>query len=413
MVTNRPNLPTKRRAKRSVGITAGLLACVGLAAAPGTAMASAIVPSHPTSSSPRVIASGLDNPRQLSFGPGGALYVAESGHGGSGPCIASDDDPTVDTCFGTSGAIAMVRHGKVSQVVSGLPSLAPQVPTQGGQLPPGAEAVGPSDVVVHGRTVSFTVGLGSNPTNRFTFSAASSVGHLLSTVDTATTSPLGHLFGLNPMVQQRGDLAAFEAVNNPAPPADGPDSNANALLRDGGGYVVADAGGNDLLSVSRSGKVSLITTFPNSTTMCQPEPNVPPQAVPTSVVRGPDGAYYVSELTGFPFCEGGAVIWKVKNGKASVYASGLTNVTDLAFGHGGMLYAVEIAQHGLLKGPIGAVVAIPRGGGSSHSVVAAGLMAPYGIALRGNTAYVTTGSILPKSAGGGQVVAIRLPGHGH
>jgi hypothetical protein len=32
-----------------------------------------------------VVAEALDNPREIGFGPDGALYVAESGSGGSGP----------------------------------------------------------------------------------------------------------------------------------------------------------------------------------------------------------------------------------------------------------------------------------------------------------------------------------------
>jgi hypothetical protein len=387
---------------------------MGMAVAPAAAM----IPSGQTShsgvsarpaASPHVVASGLDNPRQLTFDRHGDLYVAESGHGGDGPCVPSGDDPTVETCFGTSGAIARIHHGRVRQVVTGLPSLAPQVATQGGQLPPGAQAAGPSDVAVHGRTLAFTVGLGTAPANRFGFSAVSSSGRLLGTVDTVRMSPWWwHRKGADD-VQQRGDLAAFEAVNNPVPPADAPDSNPNAVLREGSGFVAVDAGGNDLVRVSRTGKVTLIATFPSAQKTCTPP--VPPQAVPTSVVRGPDHAYYVSELTGFPFCEGGAVIWKVKNGHASVYASGLTNVTDLAFGRHGELYAVEIAEHGLQTGPIGALVAIPRGGGddmSDYRVVAGGLFAPYGIALRHGYAYLTTGSILPTSAGGGQVIRIPL-----
>jgi hypothetical protein len=38
-----------------------------------------------------VIATGLDNPRGLDFGPDGALYVAEAGRGGDGPCIAGPE----------------------------------------------------------------------------------------------------------------------------------------------------------------------------------------------------------------------------------------------------------------------------------------------------------------------------------
>ena len=72
---------------------------------------------------------------------------------------------------------------------------------------------------------------------------------------------------------------------------------------------------------------------------------MPMQAVPTSVVVGPDGAVYVSQLTGFPFPEGGSTIWRVRPGPApTVYASGLTNVTDLAF-NGKQPYAVQIASH--------------------------------------------------------------------
>src|SRR3954454_1634206 len=54
------------------------------------------------SGGPTVIASGLDSPRLLSFGPHGALYVPEAGSGGSGPCVAG---PTGRVCFGRTGAL--------------------------------------------------------------------------------------------------------------------------------------------------------------------------------------------------------------------------------------------------------------------------------------------------------------------
>ncbi len=60
--------------------------------------------------------------------------------------------------------------------------------------------------------------------------------------------------------------------------------------------------------------------------------------------KGHDGAYYVSQLTGFPFPKGAANIYRIdpRNGRKTVYASGLTNVTDLAF-RGRTLYAVQLA----------------------------------------------------------------------
>ena len=39
----------------------------------------------------KVVAEGLNNPRGIGIGPDGALYVAESGSGGAGPCIPSPE----------------------------------------------------------------------------------------------------------------------------------------------------------------------------------------------------------------------------------------------------------------------------------------------------------------------------------
>lgn len=59
--------------------------------------------------------------------------------------------------------------------------------------------------------------------------------------------------------------------------------------------------------------------------MRAPGTKMPMESVPTSVAYGPDGALYVSELTGFPFPAGASTIWRVVPGKApTVYATGLT-----------------------------------------------------------------------------------------
>jgi hypothetical protein len=47
------------------------------------------VGSSPAAAPPwTVVMKELDNPRGLAFGDDGALYVAEAGRGGSGPCIS-------------------------------------------------------------------------------------------------------------------------------------------------------------------------------------------------------------------------------------------------------------------------------------------------------------------------------------
>ena len=115
------------------------------------------------------------------------------------------------------------------------------------------------------------------------------------------------------------------------------------------------------------------------------------QAVPTNVVVGPDGALYVSQLTGFPFPPGAANIYRVERGSApEVYAGSLTNVTDLAFDRHGNLYVVEIAANGLgWVTPAGALIKI-RADGSRETVASEGLVNPYGVAIgRGGAIYVS------------------------
>ena len=57
----------------------------------------------------KVVASGLDNPRGLDIGRFGAIYVAEAGRGGNGPCIELAEGPQ---CAGATGAITRIWHGK-------------------------------------------------------------------------------------------------------------------------------------------------------------------------------------------------------------------------------------------------------------------------------------------------------------
>ena len=85
-------------------------------------------------------------------------------------------------------------------------------------------------------------------------------------------------------------------------------------------------------------------------------------------------------------------------------ASGLTNVTDLAFANDGTLYAVEIASATAARGPIGSLVKVTPGS-SDHETIIGGLFAPYGVALKKSSAYVSTCSVC---VGGGQVIRIPL-----
>ena len=95
-----------------------------------------------------------------------------------------------------------------------------------------------------------------------------------------------------------------------------------------------------------------------------------------------------------------------RTGAATVFASGFTNIMDLAFGKNGTLYVLEIARNGLLSGsPEGGLFAVSRHGTKRQIVLPAGkLTMPGGIAVGKDGLYVTNKAGSP---GGGEVLRIR------
>lgn len=351
-----------------------------------------------------VVAAGLVNPRGLLFGPDGSLYIAEAGSGGEGGCIPG---PEGDVCYGATGQISKVSFDgngtPTSQdvIVSGLASLAGE---------DGSAATGPQDVAMsESGDLYFLVGLGSNPDVR------------------APEGPLGDAgmdFGQLALVGDGGtwtnevDISAYEGANNP----DGAqvDSNPFALLEDSGTFKVVDAGGNDLLGVDLeesaakntvNAAISTIAFFDKRLVEFPPGTGnmIPMDAVPTAVEVGPDGAYYVSQLTGFPFPVGGANIFRVVPGEEpEVYLSGFTNVLDLAFGPDGALYVLEMAKDSLAgpPPPMGQVIQVAPSG--VRTIVASeGLIAPTDMEIGpDNALYISNIATSPTD---GQVVRVPLP----
>ncbi|MFN2444766.1 MAG: ScyD/ScyE family protein [Vicinamibacterales bacterium] len=337
----------------------------------------------------QVIASGLDNPRGLEFGPDGALYVVEAGRGGNSTLCGQTPDAPPGTlrCYGATGAITRVTGLGVHQrVVTGLPSLAGAT---------GVEATGPHDIDFGFGNAWVTIGFGGDPATRTAFAAA------------------GVRFGNLVRVRPTGawdyvlDLAAFEATANP----DGGlvDSNPYGLQILANRGVFTDAGGNALMGITTSGAISTLAVFPTRT---MPSPfggTVPMQSVPTTLVEAADGSLFVGELTGFPFPAGGARVYRVpaNGGAPVVVASGFTNIIDIAVSPTGVGYVLEHDADGILP-PVGPGMAgrvirvLPNG---TQTVIAStGLVKPGGIAIGPDGAlYVTNRST---SAGSGEVVRI-------
>lgn len=331
-----------------------------------------------------VVATGLDSPRKLSFAPNGDLYVAESGAATGSPGACFGHPQFGEVCVHHTGAVTKIsKKGVQTRVVEGLPSAVSA-----------DEANGPFDVLVKGNTLTIALGMGGSLEHREQLGAD---GELLGTVVETKTK------GNHRTVDVRADLLAFEADNDPD--GAGVDSNPVDLLAVGKDTVAVDAGGNDVLLLDRDEGVRTALAVLDPVLVQPPFPGAPDpfpaQAVPTVATVGPDGLLYVGQLTGFPFEQGSANIYRSGPDGLEVYAEGLTNVTDMVFA-GDDLYAVQVSDEGIQSGLSGSLVRVDPGG--QHTTVADDLFAPYGLAIRGHDAYVTTGSVAP----GGQVVRIPL-----
>jgi len=340
----------------------------------------------------KVVATDLNNPRKLFLAPGGDLYVVEAGRGGRDRCLGRGSSRT---CIGLSGSITRVRGGRQARVVTGLWS---------GALPTGQRGEGPADVIVRGRTYDVLLQDASiNP------QGMNELGPDGSTAGDLVTTPPGRAA---PAVVF--NFAAFEAARNPDqgagsgarygnPPID---SDPYAFVAYRGGFAVADAAGNDLLWIGPKGNVTVLAVFPTRTVPLTPAArktigapagttSFVAQSVPSSVAVGPDGALYVGELTGVPFAPGTARVWRVEPGKKpTIYASGLTSISDLAFA-GKNLLVLEFATKGLLgpKSP-GALVKLEPDG--RRTVIAStGLAQPTGIAVGGGSIYISNHGVSP------------------
>lgn len=351
-----------------------------------------------TNSAYPVVASGLNNPRGLAFATNARLLVAEAGKGGDS-CFSPDPtDPSFQICTGNTGAITAIdlRRGTASRIATGLPSHA---------SPEGTEATGPHDVATRGSSMYTLTGLGADPAVRSQAPGMSDFGYLWRV-----------LFGANS--QKLVDIAGYEAANNP----DGfvPDSNPYSLVNLGGQrFAVADAGGNDLLAINAAtGAISTLAVFPDRVVPVDPRlqgmfglpPQMPAQAVPNSVAIGPDGAFYVGQLVGFPFTGGQANVYRVVPGQApTVFASGFTAIIDVAFGPDGSLYVLEIAKNSLIDAFLlgdwtGALIKVDAQGNKTE-IASEGLTAPGGVAINAaGEIYVTNNSIYPDT---GQVLKIK------
>jgi len=347
-------------------------------AASGLCAVAVVSPACATDYVGTVIASGLNNPRGLAIGADGALYIAEGGTFNPGGPITTVEN--ADAAYGTSGSITRIDLATSAQTrpVTGLPSLTGVA---------SGSASGPQDIAFYNGTGYVVIGLGADPAVR------TDVAELGTAPGAAN---LASLYSFTPggSFTKVADLGNFEASENPA--GDEIDSNPYHLTAGPNGLLVTDAGGNSLLNVTSVGDITTVATFAAQAGV---------DAVPTGVSIGPDGAFYVGQLTGVPFTPGAAEVFRIDQttGDKTVFAGGLTNVTDIAWGADGFLYVLQFIDAGIFNSPgPGSIRRINADG--TNTLIYGGLVAPTGLEIGADGSfYVTNFSPAP---GRGEVLRI-------
>lgn len=328
-----------------------------------------------------VIASGLDGPRGLKFGPDGNLYVAEAGTGGT--------TTTVGTCTQVPSPVGPYHGGKTARISMIRPdgtrtTMVDRLPSGQSSLPTG-DTLGVADVAfVRGELYALLAGGGCSHGNPDIPSAVIKVERVTGTWE--LVADLSQFVMSHPV--GRPDLEDFE-----------PDDTFYSMVAVRDRLYVTAPNHSQVLQVALDGDVRQIidlSAFPTETS---------PWFGPTAITFH-NGTLHVGNLSPFPIVAGASQVLDMsRKGEILNATSGFTTIVGLSY-YRGLLYGLELSAAAGNPAPgAGKVVRLTRSG--SVEDVATGLTLPTGMTFGSDgNLYLSNFGAIPGSAG--EVIQIAL-----
>jgi hypothetical protein len=325
-----------------------------------------------------VFSSGFNNPRGLTFGPDGNLYVAEGGIGGTDSTKCTQVIPPVGPYKGSKTGARILKvdwNGKITTVAEKLPS-SQTAPTSGSLVS------GVGDVAFIGNTLYGVL-------------AGAGCSHGVSGIPNGIVK-----VHPNKTWDIIADLSNWQMGHPVAKPEEDdfePDGTWYGMVAVDGNLFAVEPNHGEIVKVNSNGKIDRLIDISASQG----------HIVPTAITWY-NGNFYVGNLDVFPIT-GNSNVYKITPaGNISIVEKGFSTILGIAFDKAGGMYVLENTTGNAEPTPgTGDIIRIDASGNRRTLVTGLNLPTALEYGPDGNL-YVSNWGFGPPAIGGGQILKIKI-----